>query len=347
MTANPSTVIYQSQGILTIMSRAWTLARVNLKAILLIMLPPTLLNTALHILLSLLSSRSFLTTANATELGSSLLLLAGAGLLSIPTIVAWLISYCLMGRFFYLALLRREAPSIKECLQHLSCHWLALAGLTIVLGLLVLGLVVVTLVISYLGLILVGFVMAALVASVNKATPGFPALMMGIFALVVGFVALVLVVSLIALELFLFNFPIMSVLTVTDRRKKFSAHLSDSFQLLFKHFPRVLLFSVAALMLSWTFMGVMLGPASIWMAVEMARAGIGNQHTLPVYMQTIWNIWSSLANCLIMPFHVSALTLFWYDCQVRGEGLDLKLWLERLRIRKSGNAPLKATPMPE
>ncbi|WP_373530977.1 hypothetical protein [Vampirovibrio sp.] len=328
MTALPAPVIYPPQGILTLISRAWTLVRVNLKVVLLLMAVPAILNTLFHILLSLFSNQAFLTQVGVGELAIRLLLLAGTCVLIIPVFLAWLISYGMLCRFFYLSLLRNTTPSLKECFQHLRANALPLMGMTVLLGLMFLGLLVVTLVIFYLGMILVGFTMTALMASSGGATSK---LMMGIFALVVGFGAFVLLVSLGTVQWFLFNFPILSLLTNTEAPKKFWRHIGDSYQLLFKSVPRVLLFSIGFMLLSWSFMGVLMGPVSLWMGVEMSRTGLDNHHSVPLYVQSIWNIWSSLANCLIMPFHISALTLFWYDCQTRAEGLDLKRWLNKLQ----------------
>jgi hypothetical protein len=336
MTTLPSPIIYPPQGILTLISRAWTLVRINLKVVLLLMAIPTLFNTLFHVLLSLFSNHSFLTPVGYAELGFRLLLLGGALLLVIPIFLAWLVSYGMLGRFFYLSILRSTAPTVKECFQHLRKNWLSLMGMTFLLGLMVMGMLVVTLIIFYLGMLLTGFTVTALSASQGFTSYGHGVLMV-IFALVVGFGALVLLVSLGTMQWFLFNVPILSLLTTTGKRKGFWRHIGDSYQILFRLTPRVILFSIGFVLLSWIFMGVLMSPALIWIQVEMSRTGLASHHSVPLYVQSIWNIWSSLANCLITPFYISAITLFWYDCQTRSEGLDLKLWLEKLQVRKPGN----------
>jgi hypothetical protein len=340
MTTLPSPYIYPPQGILTLISRAWNLVRINLKVVIGIMALPTLFNTLFHVLLSLFSNQSFLTQVGSTELGFRLLLLVGTSLLVIPSFFLWLVSYGLLGRFFYLSILRNTAPTAKECFQHLRENWLALMGMTLLLGLMVMGLLVLTILIFYLGMLLIGFTVAALAISAGTDSSR---LMMAIFALVLGFAALSLLVILGTMQWFLFNVPILSLLTTTGQRKGFWKHIGDSCQILFRLIPRVILFSVSFVVLSWIFMGVLMSPALIWIKLEMSRTALASHHLLPLYIQSIWNIWSSLANCLIMPFYISAITLFWYDCQTRSEGLDLKLWLEKLQIRKTGNLAVPLT----
>ena len=76
-------------------------------------------------------------------------------------------------------------------------------------------------------------------------------------------------------------------------------------------------------------LSVLLSPVILWMGIEQTRLGL--HQTVPLYLQTAWNVWNSLANGLMMPYYISALILMWYDCQVRSEGLDLQLWLDQLQ----------------
>lgn len=345
MSASSALIIYQSQGPLTLLSRAWNLLRANLKKCLLIMALPTLMNTVFHVLLSLLSNKSFLTSATATDFVWRILLLGGAMLFSIPTLITWLVSCCLLCRFFYLSLLCDEAPSIRDCLRYLGKIWLPLTGLIMLLGLMVLGLIMLNFIVFYLGLMLVGVTVVAMGATGAAADAILPKLMMVAFVLVIGFVAFVLLISLGALEGFLFSFPVTSLLTAQEGGKKSVwRHIGDSYKLLFRYFPGVVTFSIGLLLLSWTMMGVMAAPAYLWMIIEMTRTGFDSHHTIPLYAQTILNIWSSLTNLVMMPFLISAMTLFWYDCQVRGQGLDIRLWLDKIRNRGGGQPSPETVP---
>ena len=90
-------------------------------------------------------------------------------------------------------------------------------------------------------------------------------------------------------------------------------------------------------------MAVLMSPVWIWSILELTRLGINQQDRIPLHVQTVLNIWSSLANLLVLPFHISALTLFWYDCLVRKEGLDLKLWFSRI-LQQQGKKPEEVLP---
>lgn len=335
MNSTETTIIYQTQGILSILSRSWNLVRANLKKVLIIVAPATLMNLVLHILLSLVSSQPFLTKGNPINIGVSLLVLALTFLFSIPTLILSLFCYFTLGRYFYLAIINPQPPTIRECVIYMSKNWLPLSGLVILLGLIVTGLVVVNVVVFYLGLMLVGSIVTILAASGATNSAFLPKLMMAAFILVVGFASLAGLIALGSLEGFLFSFPITSLITAkSEQRLSIWQHISQSYQLLFRHFPAVVLFSLGLLFFSWALLIVLMGPIYLWMAIESAR--IHTTLHLPFYIQAIHNIWASLTNMLIMPLLASAMALFWYDCQTRSRGLDLQLWLQKLKARKSG-----------
>lgn len=337
MSRTETSIIYQTQGILSILSRSWNLVRANLKKVLLIVAPATLMNLIFHILLSLISSQPFLTNNNPANIGVSLLVLALTFLFSIPTLIVSLFSYFTLGRYFYFAITDPQPPSIKACVIYLAKNWLPLSGLVVLLGLIVTGLVVVNVVLLYLGLVLVASIVGILAASGATSGAFLPKLMMAAFVLVIGFASLAGLITLASLEGFLFSFPITSLITAKpEQRLSIWQHLSQSYQLLFRHFPAVVLFSLGLLFFSWTLLIVLMGPIYVWMAIESAR--IHSSIHLPLYIQTIHNIWASLTNMLIMPLLASAMALFWYDCQTRSRGLDLQLWLQKLKARKSGHS---------
>jgi hypothetical protein len=152
--------------------------------------------------------------------------------------------------------------------------------------------------------------------------------MIGVSILMIGALSLGLLTCLISLQWFLFNFPIAAIATADQEKPDFWKKVTGSFTLIFRNFPRLVGFSVCGLLLSVSILSVLLSPVVLWMGIEQTRLGL--HQTIPLYLQTAWNVWNSLANCLIMPYYVSALILMWYDCQARSEGLDLQLWIERL-----------------
>lgn len=332
-------VIYQNQGILSILSRSWNLVRNNLKASLLMVAPPTVMNILFFIFLSMISSQAFLTEATPVHLGIRLLIAILAMLFSIPTLIVSTLCYFTMCRYFYCAIINPKPPAIQECALYLLKKWLPISGLVAGLGLLVTGLVVVNIIVFYLGILLVGAIMGAVGLSVGNSDALLPKLMMIAFVLVLGFVLLAGLIALGSLEVFLFSFPITSLVTEqSDSKKSVWQHLNQSYQLLFRNFPGAVLFSLGLLFFSWILLIVLMSPVYLWILVESTRISLSFQSTLPFYIQTILNLWSSLTNMLITPLIASAMALFWYDCQTRSKGLDLQLWLEKLQGLKPGQA---------
>ncbi len=330
MNATPTrSVIYQPQSVLTLLSRAWNLLRLNLKTVLWVLLPLTLLNTALHFLISLLSSSAFLTQTTLPELQTRLLLLLGSFLLVIPTTAVYMISFSVLCRFFYLALLQEQPPSIKQCLLHLKQNWLQLTGLILLLGFLFLGMIVVNVIVFYVGFLFVALTVGALVGSSLAVGNLGIKVMIGVSILMIGALSLGLLTCLISLQWFLFNFPIAAIATAPSEKPDLWKKVTGSLSLIFRNFPRLVGFSVCGLLLSVSILSVLLSPVVLWMGIEQTRLGL--HQTIPLYLQTAWNVWNSLANCLMMPYYISALILMWYDCQVRSEGLDIQLWIEQLR----------------
>ncbi|WP_303674961.1 hypothetical protein [Vampirovibrio chlorellavorus] len=319
--------IYQPQSVLTLLSRAWNLLRLNLKKVLWVLLPLTLLNTALHFLISLLSSSAFLTQSTLPELQTRLLLLLGSFLLVIPTTMVYMISFSLLCRFFYLALLQEQPPSLRECLLHLQKNWLPLTGLILLLGFLFLSLIVVNVIVFYAGFIFVAVTVGALVGSSLAVGNLGVKFMIGVSILMTGALALGILTCLISLQWFLLNFPIAAMATAPSEKPNLWKTVSGSITLIFRNFPRLVGFSVCGLLLSLSILSVLLSPVVLWMGLEQSRLGL--HQTIPLYLQTVWNVWNSLVNCLMMPYYVSALILMWYDCQARSEGLDIQLWIEQ------------------
>lgn len=337
MNQSVTPVIYQSQGTLTILSRSWNLVRSNLKPSLLMIAPSTLMNIAFFLLLSLISSQAFLTEATAINLSIRLLLLLASILFSIPTILVSTLSYLAMCRYFYLTIVSPRPPSIKACFTYLLRKWLPLGGLVLILGALMVGLVIANIIVFYLGILLVSFIVGILGASAATGETLFPKLMMMAFVLVTGFVLFAGLIVLGSLEAFLFSFPITSVATETENPgKNIWQHLKQAYQLLFRNFSKVVLFSLGLLIFSWLLLGVLVSPVYFWVMMESTRISL--KTSLPFYIQAVLNLWSSLANMLIAPLIASAMALFWYDCKTRSQGLDLKLWLDRLKHNKE-NTP--------
>lgn len=338
----PDQPIYPAQGIFTLISQAWNLCRLHLKESLRFLMVPTLIQIVFIILLTLLSGKTFLTAVTLQALAFKLVVIILLLLLGFPLFFYWVFCCCTLIRFYYLGLTSPEAPTLGECWRYALKAWPSIVGLTIFSGFLLVVLLVLDGLILFFGLLISGAVLGALGGTLSPGshrsvvTIG----MMLSFMLVLGFLVLTLIVSLIVFQSFLFTFPLISLSTESQprshqpRRTGFS-HFTGVLKLLLTNLPRVIGFSLALFGFTWLMVIVMMSPAWVWSALELNRLGINQQHVIPEYVQAVLNLWNTVVNLIVLPFHLSALTLFWYDCQVRREGMDLQLWLQRLMGRQN------------
>jgi hypothetical protein len=331
-------VIYPAQSMLTLISRAWNLLRTNLKSTLLLMAAPTVVFTVLHLMISVLSSQTVLTPASGAVLALDILLLIGCAVLAFPSYFFWVFSCCAISRLHYSAIVDDTPLTIRECWQYIRTIWGSLTLLIVILSIVAGGLVLVSLIVFYLGLILSVVAIAGLGVAATNFHHLLPGVMTLFFVLVWGFVVLTVMIGLVSFQGLVFIFPLLAVSTGDDPATTWWQHLKHAYALLFGNVLRVIPFTLILFLFSWVIISVLMSPAWIWSIIELTRLGINQQYHIPLYIQTVLNLWSSMANLLVIPFQISAMTLFWYDCLVRKEGLDLKLWFNRI-LRSQGKPP--------
>jgi hypothetical protein len=331
-------IIYPAQSLMSLLSRAWNLLRTNLKSSLLLMMGPTILITAFHLLVSLLSSQTFLTPTSAAGLTFTLLIVLACILLALPCFFFWIFSCCALSRLYYSAIVSEAPITIRACWHYLQKIWLPLTLLIVALSVILFIFIIVNFLILYLGILLSVLVLTGLGLATGNFQHLGPGVTIIFFLLIWGFVVLAATISMISFQGFFFAFPLLAISTATNIKTTWWQHLSKSYKLLFENIHRIIPFAMILFFFSWILLGVLMSPAWIWSILELARLGINQQDHIPMHIQTVVNIWSSLANLLVLPFHISALTLFWYDCLVRKEGLDLKIWFNRI-LRRQGKNP--------
>lgn len=328
------TTIYPAQSIMLLISHAWNLLRVNLKSSVLVLLGPTVLFAALNILISLLSERTFLTPANPTDLTQSLLTGLLLLLLGIPCFFVWVLSCCALSRFYYSAIVQDEPLPIKACWQYVFRRWPSMLALVLALSASLGVLILLDFLILFIGLSLSFFIAGTLVASAVSLQQMAPQIMMLFFLLILGFIILSFTIGLISFQGFFFTLPLIAVSTAQNTNVPLGRSLKQAYRFLFKNLVRLTVFGLVLFFFSAAVTAVLMSPAWIWAVMEMARLGVSQQHHIPLHVQSVINIYSSLTSLLMLPFHISALTLLWYDCQVRQEGLDLKIWFNRILGRQ-------------
>jgi len=323
-------VIYPAQGILNLISRAWNLLVINLKNSLLVVLVPTLLLMVFHLLIASLSSRTFLTPTTGSALASEQLTAILGAAIAIPAFFLWVLSCCTLSRFYYSAITQPTPLSLRECWQYTSKNWLPLCGLALLLSFCTIVMIAADFVILVLGITLSTMVIGAISLSSGGMQAMGSGIMMFFFLLAIGFVILSLMIGLATFQGFFFTFPLLAVSTAPRLNTAWTSAILQAYRLLLRHLSRLIPFALALFCFSAVLTTVLLSPVWVWAALEMTRLGLNQQHYIPMHIQSVINIASSMANLLILPFHISAVTLLWYDCQVRSEGLDLKIWFNDL-----------------
>jgi hypothetical protein len=324
-----------SQNTITLVSRAWNLMKANLKASIMLILPPILLLTGVNLLVSMLSGGTFLTTASPWAMGMKLgLALAGLFLL-IPSFFLWVFCGAALSRLYFSSIVGDEPLSVRDCCRHVWTNWLTYTLLTAGLGLVSMSLMGINLLLLILGVFLSSTLMIRLGTALGHFGGNvFTGSMLVLFLLVWGFTILVATSGILIFQCFFFIFPLLSISTTPRNQLDWWPRVRAAYRLMFARFTQLMLFSLSMGLFSMVLGGVLMSPAFMWMLIELQRLGIGQQHHIPIHIQTVINIWSSLANLVIYPFQISACTLLWYDCQVRQEGLDLQIRFNRLLLRK-------------
>ncbi|MCE3234748.1 MAG: hypothetical protein K0Q50_928 [Vampirovibrio sp.] len=333
------TTIYPAQSIMQIISHAWNLLRANLKSSLLIILGPTLLFAVFNLLVGLLSEHDFLTPTSAPVLTQRLLTGLLLLLMGIPCFFFWIFSCCALSRFYYSAIVQEQPISMKACWQYVLRRWVSISLAVIALSLSMLVLAIVDFVVLFIGLSLAFLILGNLTFSALGAISLGPQIMMLFFLLVFGFIILSVSIGLISFQGFFFTLPLIAISTAQNSDISVWTIFRQAYRFLFRNLVRLTAFGLTLFFFSSVITTVLMSPLWIWAVMEMTRLGVSQQHSIPLHVQSIMNIYSSLTGLLILPFHISALTLLWYDCQVRQEGLDLKIWFRRLLCNKRKDVP--------
>jgi hypothetical protein len=334
-TSNPSSLIYPAQGILTLTGRAWNLFRLNWKAGLLVMLGPTILKTGLAVLGSLLSSGTFLTPTTTGKL--IFIALLGVTLMVgfLLYFFVWGFSCCTLSRFYYSAIIDEKPLSLKACWQSILKKAPALGLMMVIIIPLSGFMVILDIIFLYLGIFISAAALSAFAVSTHAFTNSISGITTIFFLLVWGFVVLALLIGLGTLQWFLCIFPFIAVATAPIRRQTTWPLVKQGIRQVFENLPRLIPYAVTLFIFTWVAMLTLMAPTILWVALEMKRTGMEHQVHLPFHISAIANLISGLVELMSAPFVISALTLFWYDCQVRREGIDLQLWFNKLLRRRN------------
>ncbi|HEY9745425.1 MAG TPA: hypothetical protein V6C99_04335 [Oculatellaceae cyanobacterium] len=326
-----SNPIHPERGVTVLISQAWNLIRNNLKECVQIVLWPALLFGLSSLVFAIPSGLTFLTKTSISQILLSLFCIVLGLVLWFGAIILGTASYCTLSRFFYSVITDEKPLSVQQCKQHTRKNWQQLL-LTLFLNSFVLsGCVVLDIFLVIVGILASSAVLTAL----GRHPDGLLSVIMLILLLIVwSFLLLAVMTVLISMQSLLFSFPFVAIAARRSDDMGWWHSMKQAFQLTFTNLPKLLCFSVAFFLFTCVLSAVLHALPTIWAVLEFFRIGHPHTATFPLHVQAVMQFWTSLVSFVMLPLHCSALTLLWYDCQVRKEGLDLKLWLEQLRRRQ-------------
>lgn len=150
-----------------------------------------------------------------------------------------------------------------------------------------------------------------------------------------GFLVVALLLGLIAVQMVSMSMPLLAL--VSQKATHVGQAYRVAFACLSRNFLKAALFGALIVIFTVVIGQVIQLPMNIWLIIEYQRIWVqehASAGTLPWYVAAITNLWASITTVLLIPFNTASLTLFWYDCQVNSQGLDLELWLDRLKRRQ-------------
>jgi hypothetical protein len=333
MAAIEQPLIYPAQTVLTLIGRAWNLYRKNWKQATLVLVPVAILQTVLGIIGSVLSNGTFLTPTSSGRL-------IVVGILGLSMVVGyflfwflWVACSATLSRFFYSAILEKTPLSLRDCWKNTRKNGLNLFLITLVVMVLTGFTMVLYVVLLMLSLFLVSVPMSALMGA-----PALPVWFRVILSIGLIFVAMIGFACVMTVQFFVSAFPALAVINRTTRQTDVFECIRNGVQQVFSNIPRLIPFFIALFFFSGIASMTFLMPYVIWVALEMSRLGPEQQHHLPLHIGIVGNLVQLVQQLIYTPFINGALTLFWYDCQVRREGLDLRLWFNNM-LRRRGQLP--------
>lgn len=336
--SSTSPLIYPAQSVLTLVGRAWNLCRQHWKIGMLVMAPPAFLQTAIAILASTLTSGTFLTGTSAANLLLSGLIALITILGSLLYYFAWGFSALVLSRFYFSAIIGEDALSLKDCWRSVWKRALPIGLMLMIMSILVFFMLALDGFILFFG----GFISAMAIGALSVSFKAFDSNLTGImtifFLLLWGFVVLALILTLVVVQGFIYAFPFIAVGTAPENQQNTWQCMKQGLKQVFENLPRLLPFALVLFFFTWIVMLTLMTPALIWTILELQRLGIDQQHHIPMHISLVTNVMRGVIELLSGPFIISALTLFWYDCQVRREGLDLRLWFNHL-VQRRGKSP--------
>lgn len=244
------------------------------------------------------------------------------------------VAFLMVARLMYLGIVQEALPLLRDVFLFFKVRWARTLSMMVLMWVGIIGLVVATVIVMGLGmgaLFVFGASVGLLAAHHN------PGLIVGILVVLwivllgVGFFVLMM------LNAWLVGFPVLAFATAEIPTEAVppanKLPIGYALRLLRKHWLRTLGFGALLVFFTYSLSFVFNWPVFVWLAFEFVHLSASLRHTgaLPPHVSIVASFWANLANMVLWPYIIAIVTLFWYDCQVRSEGRDLRFYLtERL-----------------
>lgn len=286
------------------------------------------------------------------------------------SIASWVFCFVVLSRFYFSALVFDKPLPIKDCFQYVLQSWVTLIVNAIAWFFIMAVVVSVDMLILIIAAVLSGFL--AKFSSMTMSQP-WVSLMLFIALFLLGTVFLLFLWAFLSGQMLLLNLPLVVLANadmcpgeISPRRKDlpwldvkglpqdrlfttiygeygtrpswmgFFTLWQQAFRHVFANLPRTMIYGGILLFFLTIWFSVWNLPFYIWTFIEAMlgaiQPGSKNSSTLLLIQNTL-HVWGSLVSAFSLPIYVSGATVFWYDSSVNRDGLDLRLWLARLRGR--------------
>ncbi len=319
----PADPVYGKTSVTTVLARAWILLKRCWLPTAKVMVFPVLLFNVHGIINASLSSHNALQHIDAQHL-LTLVGLVALFIVSFALFMASLIAaVCMLSTIYYSAIVLKAPVSLGRAVKRLFFRSPVLITLSVIafVAVIIFGLINALTVV-------VGIAVFSSVLLLFKQ--GFNILLialLSIFLVLWGSVVVGSLITGVGLQLMSVLVPFISVMT--HRRKQAWKASYQCFSVALANPADTFLLAAGMVVVIATLSALINLPVSMWALFEVQWQGISEHLSsiFPRHVAILLNMWSSVGFAILLPFTVSILTLFYYNCKVKKEAVDLKLRL--------------------
>jgi len=307
--------------------RSWNLFRNHFKLACQVMALPMALVMVQAMLSAVPNILPTWTGASPFQMGLLIVSMVALVLVAIGNACLSVLATVMMKRLFYITLTQDTPARLIDGWRFIEKSWAKALGIMLFNIPVAIAYILVDVLIVLLGFGVATLLMGVFAVQNTAVRAG------AIVAIVIwGFLILSVFLGLLAVQMVSMSMPLLALVSGK------AAHIGQAYRMAYaclgRNLPKAALFGALIVIFTVVISQVIQLPINVWFLVEYSRIWAQDHAsggTVPWYVTAATNMWTSLTTMLLIPFNTASLTLFWYDCQVSSQGLDLQLWLDRLK----------------